>query len=73
MKLIGISRGEATVTMAEEEVSLLWHAIHEALNAVRRWEFKTRTGARPENAEDLMRQLEDITERIVKHDSQPKA
>ena len=73
MKLIDVANGEAIIAIPEKELVFLCHAITETLEAVRAWEFKTRTAETPEKAKDLMLQLENCLEEIVKREKRPQS
>ena len=60
MNLVNHSDGELVVKLARGELQLLCNSINEALEAVEAWEFQTRTGATPEEASLLLKQIKEI-------------
>ncbi len=53
MEVLQIGRDRATVRLSEKELILLVSAINETQEAVEEWEFSSRVGAEPAEAEDL--------------------
>jgi hypothetical protein len=69
MQLKDVSREGATITVRGDEVGFLCCAINEALAAVRKSEFRTRTGETPERAQDIFDQLISVLRKIEKYEN----
>jgi GTP cyclohydrolase I len=68
MQLKDVSKEGATITMRSDEVGFLCSAINETLEAVRKSEFKMRTGETPERAQNMFRQLISVLREIQKRE-----
>ncbi len=57
MDVIRSEKGRATISLSEQEAITLVNAINEAREAVEDWEFQTRVGVEPEEADALRKAL----------------
>jgi len=55
-----MSKKRVRVQLSEQELVLLTNALNEAREAVDDWEFETRLGARPREADELRLKLRGI-------------
>lgn len=57
MELIEVTKEKIVLSLSQEEVAFLCNAIAESLHAIDDWEFQTRTGHSPKQAEEMRVQL----------------
>jgi predicted negative regulator of RcsB-dependent stress response len=53
MEVLSTNRESATIQLTRKELSILANAINESQEAIEEWEFSTRMGAEPAEAEQL--------------------
>ena len=61
MKLLHLSGTSIVVSLTEHDLVILANSINETQEAVEDWEFATRVGASPEDAEALRQQINAIS------------
>lgn len=57
MEIIELNSKSASIELTRKELTVLANAINEAREAIEEWEFSTRVGAGPVEAEDLRQKL----------------
>lgn len=60
MQIIRTNRESATVQLTKKELIILANAINESQEAVESWEFSTRMGADPTEAEQLRVKIKEL-------------
>jgi len=63
-----MSKKTVSVQLSTNELALLANAVNEAREAVDEWEFKTRLGARPAEADELRQKLRSILDTLESSD-----
>jgi hypothetical protein len=64
MKIISTTTEVATVHLTRHELVILANAIHETLLELEDWEFHTRTGTHPAEAEALRKEISDLLDSL---------
>ena len=66
MKALSITTEIATIAISNDEMAFLSNAINETLEALRDWEFRTRTGMSRSQAMNIGTELRAILDKMPK-------
>lgn len=64
MQVVETKREGAVVLLTRQELAILANAINETFEAVAAWEFPTRVGAKPEEADALRNRIVEALEAV---------
>lgn len=60
MKILQFESGSATIQLSKSDLIILANAINETQEALEDWEFSTRVGADPSDAESLRHEIKEL-------------
>lgn len=69
MEVLGMTDEGAAVRLTKKELIILANAINESQEAIEAWEFSTRMGAEPAEAEQLRMKLKELLASIKEYGS----
>lgn len=69
MKVQELGRGKAIIELTNDELGWLSNALNEARECLDLWEFQTRMGAEPEEAEALLKQIGHLLQKMTRANS----